>query len=109
MPSMKKSASRAGDSGLLPALHSPVIPVTSELVVWWLSCQALGITGSVLHYWVSAAAGWSGVTILWVLYYTVGGILYCGWYTILWVRYQVWSATSTTVWWHVQFVSRYGP
>ena len=62
-----------------------VIPVTSELALWWLPCQAPGITGSALG--------------------LVGPVsVYCDW-----ERWKVWSATSVSVWQHVNCLSRSVP
>ena len=55
-----------------------VIPVTEKLALQWLSCLASGIIGSLLG--------------------PVGPVsVYCDW-----VRLKAWSATSISVWQHVQ-------
>ena len=62
-----------------------VIPVTSKLALQWLPCQAPGVIGSALG--------------------LVGRVsAYCDW-----VRWKVWSATSISVWQHINFSEQIRP
>ena len=79
---VKASASRAEDPEFESRLRRDfsgcrVIPVTSKLALQWLPCQAPGVIGSVLGLVVPVS-------------------VYCDW-----VRWKVWSATSISVWQHV--------
>ena len=79
---VKASASRAEDPGFESSFRRDfsgrVIPVTSKLAIKWHLCQALGVIRSALE--------------------LVGTVsVYCDW-----VRWQVGSATSVSVWQHVQ-------
>ena len=76
---VKASATRAEDPRFAPGFfRGRVIPVTSKLALQWLPCQSPGVIGSVLG--------------------LVGPVsVYCDW-----VRGKVWSATSNSVWQHVQ-------
>ena len=62
-----------------------MIPVTSKMALQWLPCQAPGVIGSVLGL-VGPAS------------------VYCDW-----ARRKVWSATSISVWQHVQLSEQIRP
>ena len=79
------AATISGDGSLLPAFSGRVIPWTRTLVLQWLPCQASGNTGSAL--------GLVGLVSV-----------YCDW-----VRKKVWSATSVSVWQHVQMSEQIRP
>ena len=87
---VKGSASSAENPGFESRLSQKffrgrVIPVTSKLALQWLPCQASGVIGSVLG--------------------LVGPVsVYCDW-----VRWKVWSATSISVWQHVQLSEQIRP
>ena len=80
---VKASASRAEDPGFESRLRRDVfggrvIPVTSELALQWMPCQAPGVIGSAL--------GLAGTVSV-----------YCDW-----VRWKVGSATFISAWQHVK-------
>ena len=87
---VKASASRAGDPGFKSHLRRDffrgrVTPVTEQLALQWLSCQAPGVIGSVLG--------------------LVGPVsVYCDW-----VRWIVGSAASISVWQDVKLSERIRP
>ena len=87
---VKASATRAEDPEFESRLRhdffgSRVIPVTSKSALQWLPCQAPGVLGSVLG--------------------LVGAASVC----CDWVRWKVWSATSISVWQHVQLSEQIRP
>ena len=97
-PSGKVSTMRVGDMGFEPHVPVPVIPVTSDLLLKWLPCQAPGMIGSVLGLVGMVSLHWLGemATLTWDLYLSV--TVHRGFPTRMVYLYYIFHAWDTPFW-----------